>query len=302
MAAKQAVEEIRVAAPFLAGGSIHQMCSVRPPMGLRDHPSHMAGLAEFAGQHGRIPVGFNATHAARGRNATGVLCAAVAEALVSSTRSPYRVHYRNCAVVGSGGGLRGSRDGREIDSHEAVFRFNTAELGPAFADDVGNRTTIWVASHSPWRMHMGARNNGASMNADVVLYCFNPWLGRCHADVLSLRPSQPPALMINSALISTLMRLQRRFARSTAASIRPSSGLAGVALAVCMCDVVTLFGFGNVSDPQSSGTCKHYWECRSNQTTYFSGRMRNHDGKAQWAVLASLIELGAVNYRKPPGD
>lgn len=268
-------------------------------MGLRDREPQLARLAAFAAQHDCMPAGFNTTDAARGQNATAVLCTAVATALMSSTRSPSRLHYRNCAVVGSGGVLRGSWSGREIDSHEAIFRFNAANVGPAFADDVGNRTTFWIASHSPWRMHVGAEKSGAYTEADAVLYCFNPWLGKCQADVLSLRAPQKPALMINPALIATLMRLQRRFALSTAGSIRPSTGLAGVALAIDMCESVTLFGFGNVSDSKSSGTCNHYWECRSNQTVYFWGKMKNHDWNAQWAVLSSLIELGAVNYSKP---
>jgi len=286
---------VRSTPPFLVDANITALCTERPPMGLLDTPQQLQGLAQVAVTQGRAV--FNASDAVTGPDTTARACESVGRALQSANRRPAPLKYASCAVVGSGGGLRGSGDGADIDAHEAVLRFNSAVLGPEFAHDVGNRTTLWVASHSPWRQHIF----GSSPPAEAVLYCFNPWLGKCHADVLSLRPPFPPALMINPALVSLTMRLQNRFARHTAHSIRPSTGLVGVVLALAMCDEVTLFGFGNVSDGRTSSTCNHYWECNTNQTVYFSGRMRNHDWKAQWRALDSLIGAGAIQYHAPEG-
>ncbi|KAF5896812.1 alpha-N-acetylgalactosaminide alpha-2,6-sialyltransferase 1-like, partial [Clarias magur] len=48
-----------------------------------------------------------------------------------------------CAVVGASGILNGSRMGKEIDSHDYVFRVNGA-VTKGFEEDVGNKTSVYV--------------------------------------------------------------------------------------------------------------------------------------------------------------
>ncbi|XP_058262826.1 alpha-N-acetylgalactosaminide alpha-2,6-sialyltransferase 1-like isoform X2 [Hemibagrus wyckioides] len=48
-----------------------------------------------------------------------------------------------CAVVGTGGILNGSRMGKEIDSHDYIFRVNGA-VTKGFEEDVGNKTSVYV--------------------------------------------------------------------------------------------------------------------------------------------------------------
>ncbi|KAI5611471.1 ST6 (alpha-N-acetyl-neuraminyl-2,3-beta-galactosyl-1, 3)-N-acetylgalactosaminide alpha-2,6-sialyltransferase 1, tandem duplicate 1 [Silurus asotus] len=48
-----------------------------------------------------------------------------------------------CAVVGAGGILYGSKRGKEIDSHDYVFRVNGA-VTKGFEEDVGNKTSVYV--------------------------------------------------------------------------------------------------------------------------------------------------------------
>uniref|UniRef100_A0A8C8SW35 alpha-N-acetylgalactosaminide alpha-2,6-sialyltransferase n=1 Tax=Pelusios castaneus TaxID=367368 RepID=A0A8C8SW35_9SAUR len=47
-----------------------------------------------------------------------------------------------CAVVGNGGILNGSRQGKEIDAHDFVFRLNGAVIKD-FEDDVGTKTSFY---------------------------------------------------------------------------------------------------------------------------------------------------------------
>ena len=44
-----------------------------------------------------------------------------------------------------------------------------------------------------------------------------------------------------------------------------------------------------------------YYDCRTNQTNYFAGRMGYHDWHGQWRALAALINLGAIEYVAPTG-
>ncbi|EKX37045.1 hypothetical protein GUITHDRAFT_145289 [Guillardia theta CCMP2712] len=62
---------------------------------------------------------------------------------------------KSCAVVGNAGHIFGSKLGAEIDSHEAVMRFNEVVLAPweapteSFEEDVGGKTTWWVTANFP---------------------------------------------------------------------------------------------------------------------------------------------------------
>ncbi|XP_039991859.1 alpha-N-acetylgalactosaminide alpha-2,6-sialyltransferase 1-like [Xiphias gladius] len=53
-----------------------------------------------------------------------------------------------CAVVGTAGILNGSQMGKEIDSHDYVFRMNGAVI-KGYEADVGNKTSVYVhTAHS----------------------------------------------------------------------------------------------------------------------------------------------------------
>ena len=54
---------------------------------------------------------------------------------------------------------------------------------------------------------------------------------------------------------------------------RPSTGLLGVAFALSTCEKVHLFGFANYSNAAAAAICNHYYDCRWNQSRYFSGKV-----------------------------
>ena len=100
------------------------------------------------------------------------LWTAVSQALMQQPNSPEWQHAlecvrqsrRNaslgsCAVVGSSGGLAGGGLGRLIEEHDVIFRINNGaeHTGGAYANDAGNRTSVWVSA-DPLKAVRGRRS------------------------------------------------------------------------------------------------------------------------------------------------
>eukprot|EP00965_Chrysotila_dentata_P013766 456688-Pleurochrysis_carterae.AAC.4 len=143
---------------------------------------------------------------------------------------------------------------------------------------------------------------------------FNPWLGACQSNLLigprtpkpavaqpptrlpKQLPSRSATYLLNPILSMHADAMQQAVGGSRRGSVRPSTGLLGLMLGLAMCESTTLFGFGNDTDSSTAGTCNHYWECKYDQTRYFSGKMGNHDWHAQWRVISQLAEREIVRY------
>eukprot|EP00908_Phaeocystis_cordata_P007406 Transcript_18046.p1 GENE.Transcript_18046~~Transcript_18046.p1 ORF type:complete len:407 (-),score=131.54 Transcript_18046:79-1245(-) len=266
-----------------------RLCGLRPPYGL-------VSEAVLHKERERLRAGLSAAERpAWASNGTAELCALFYERLrrVTVRRPPAR--YRSCAVVGSGGILSGSGSGAAIDAHEAVIRFNGAPIA-GFARDVGNRTTVWVVAGQHL---LGPRT--VRPGELVALYCSNAWLGACHFGLLlpKRRVGSSPVLLLNPQLAYEAAALPAGCNATHVTAngrTRPSAGLMGVAMAVQLCDAVTLYGFGNDSHPNSSNACRHYYDCKFSQRRYFSGKQGYHNWHHQWRVLSWWIRAGALRY------
>ncbi|KAI1896666.1 hypothetical protein AGOR_G00097110 [Albula goreensis] len=65
-----------------------------------------------------------------------------------------------CAVVATGGILNGSKMGKEIDSHDYVFRMNGAVI-KGYEEDVGSKTSVYVhTAHSMVSVHYTLKKFG----------------------------------------------------------------------------------------------------------------------------------------------
>jgi len=69
-----------------------------------------------------------------------------------------------------------------------------------------------------------------------------------------------------------------------------------MAMAISHCSRVSIYGFGNASDANATGTeCGHYWECSRQQSKYFAGKAGYHDWYAQWRVVSAWLGRVAAN-------
>ncbi|XP_022536232.2 beta-galactoside alpha-2,6-sialyltransferase 2 [Astyanax mexicanus] len=84
----------------------------------------------------------------------------------------YGSRFGSCAVVTSAGAILHSGLGKEIDSHDAVLRFNSAPT-EGYERDVGNKTTIRIIN-SQILANPGYHFNTSSLYKNVTLVAWDP--------------------------------------------------------------------------------------------------------------------------------
>jgi hypothetical protein len=264
------LETLRPMEPFLTDEATSALCEWQPP----------GGFASKGSAHGS-PV-------------AGVSCMELAGILRKNSSRPNRTSYGSCAVVGSSGGLIGSALGREIDAHNAVFRINHASVF-RFERDVGSRVTFRVMTHYQWRIAMrGMRPSLLRKGVLPILYCHNPWFGKCFQDALVVQRwmlGRRP-MITNPRLAGTVMRLAESAKRRKV----PTTGMVSVALALNMCDNVTVYGF---SDGSNRTACAYYHDgCRLREGEYFRASGPSHDFAQQIRLLTSLADRCTITWKR----
>ena len=148
------------------------------------------------------------------------------------------------------------------------MRFNAAPAGGQWAADVGGKTTLRLFTDKT--IAVSAKRNERSSGEGLLLYCMATWVGKCvHAGVRAPTAKAAKLWLVNPVFVRHLRsHLDEHGGRGRL----PSAGLVGISHALSSCSRVSLFGFGNASDTNATGTCGHYWECNRNQSKYFAGK------------------------------
>ncbi|KAA0716020.1 Beta-galactoside alpha-2,6-sialyltransferase 2 [Triplophysa tibetana] len=144
--------------------------------------------------------------------------------------------FKTCAVVSSAGAMLYSRLGKEIDSHDAVLRFNTAPTN-GFERDVGNKTTIRIIN-SQWYT-----------NPDYNL--FAPYVEhRTHF------PAQPFYILHPKYIWQLWDVIQGNNVENIQPN-PPSSGFIGILMMISLCEEVNVYEY--IPSLRQTDLC-HYHE------------------------------------------
>lgn len=178
--------------------------------------------------------------------------------------------FRSCAVVTSAGAILHSGLGREIDSHDAVLRFNAAPT-EGFERDVGNKTTIRVIN-SQILDNPKHKFNTSSLFRNVTLVAWDPapyavnlhkWYASPDYNLFSpyvehrrLHPGQP-FYVLHPSYVWQLWDLIQGNTLDNIQPNPPSSGFIGILLMMALCERVHVYEY--IPSMRQTDLC-HYHE------------------------------------------
>lgn len=162
--------------------------------------------------------------------------------------------YTTCAIIGNSGILNKTDHGDFIDSHDCVVRMNAAKV-KGYEDKVGSKTTYRTV-------------NGLLQKGKTLKYTTTPskWLSRVQNENIIYVPVSDRSEQIANSLIdktANVIKVSRKFKDYIKDDVRkelgryPSSGLFTCLLFSCICDEISLFGFGFHREELE---LRHYWE------------------------------------------
>ncbi|XP_028931544.1 CMP-N-acetylneuraminate-beta-galactosamide-alpha-2,3-sialyltransferase 4-like [Ornithorhynchus anatinus] len=214
-----------------------------------------------------------------------------------------RLKCRRCVVVGNGYRLRNSSLGDVIDMYDVIIRLNNAPVH-GYEQDVGSKTTMRL--FYPESAHFDPRlENGPETL--LVLVPFKAmdfhWVETVLSDRKRVRKGfwrQPP--LIWEADPTQVRVLNPFFMEVTAAKLlslpmrqtrkvkqKPTTGLLAITLALHLCDLVHIAGFGYPSSSNKKQTI-HYYE----QVTLKSMAASEHNVSHEALAIKRMLDIGAV--------
>ncbi|XP_073678898.1 alpha-2,8-sialyltransferase 8F-like [Garra rufa] len=206
-----------------------------------------------------------------------------------------------CAVVGSGGILKNSSCGREIDSADFVIRFNLAYINDS---DVGLKTDLITIN--PTQIQREYKNmeknpdpfvervsvyGNASLAIPAFAYTFCTGLAIKALRVLHPVRPQQPVVFFSPEYLRTLNRFWKRRGLK---EVRLSSGFALISTALELCESVHVYGFWPFgTDLQDNPLPYHYYD-------QLSPHPFMHSMPEEFVRLLQLHSKGALTLHLQP--
>ncbi|KAK7129493.1 hypothetical protein R3I94_017645 [Phoxinus phoxinus] len=204
-----------------------------------------------------------------------------------------------CAVVGSGGILKNSSCGREIDNADFVIRFNLATVNDS---DVGLKTDLITINPSQLHYKDLEKNPDPLVervsvygNATVIIsafsytFCTSPSIRALNV-LQPIRPHQPVVFFSSSHLGS----LDRFWKGRGLQVVRLSTGFLVISSALELCEDVHVYGFWPFdSDLQGEPIPYHYYDL-------ITANLRKHKMPEEFVRLLQLHSQGALTLHLQP--
>ncbi|KAI4561690.1 hypothetical protein MJG53_016744 [Ovis ammon polii x Ovis aries] len=210
---------------------------------------------------------------------------------------------RRCVVVGNGHRLRNSSLGEAINKYDVVIRLNSAPVA-GYEQDVGSKTTMRLFYPESAHFNPKVEDNPDTL---LVLVAFKAmdfhWIESILSDKKRVRKGfwkQPPLIWdVNPKQIRILNPFYMEIAADKLLSLpiqqphkikqKPTTGLLAITLALHLCDLVHIAGFG-YPDAHQKKQSIHYYEYITLKSMMWSG----HNVSQEALAIKRMLEIGAV--------
>ncbi|XP_063112108.1 CMP-N-acetylneuraminate-beta-galactosamide-alpha-2,3-sialyltransferase 4 isoform X7 [Cavia porcellus] len=210
---------------------------------------------------------------------------------------------RRCVVVGNGHRLRNSSLGSAIDKYDVVIRLNNAPVA-GYESDVGSKTTMRLFYPESAHFNPKVENNPDTL---LVLVAFKAmdfhWIETILSDkrrvqkgfwkhpplIWDVNPKQVRILNPFFMEITANKLLRQPVYQLRKVKQKPTTGLLAITMALHLCDLVHIAGFGYPSTLDKKQTI-HYYE----QITLKSMTGSGHNVSQEAMAIKRMLQMGVL--------